>query len=279
MQNQLNSLQEAAPFGTHAPGKNTLLLRAITKIGLSRGKINRWISRKWQNLGYKLVDKKVRGVNYRLHITENSTDAKLLSSSKFYDGVEIKALGEAFNIAASPKKVFVDVGANTGYYSLEMARLGCAKVIAIEPNPRTLAILRYNIENNNFNEVIEVVPKCIGEGKPMKFYCSGGLGDASVFAQAHQSEPIIVDSASLLDIVKSHEFESIYAMKIDIEGYEDRALEPFFAKAPPALHPTILVIEICHQKLWQTDITPILKKHNYVLKQSTRANQIFVLRN
>lgn len=279
MQNKPNSIQETAPFGTHAPGKNTLLLRAITTIGLSRGKINRWIGRKWQNLGYTLVDKTVRGINYRLHITKNTTDSKLLSSSKIYDETEIRQLSNSLNLPNEGKdRVFVDVGANTGYYSLTMAKRGFDRVIAIEPNPQTLDILSYNAAINTFGKKITIVPKCISEDKQTPFYCSGGLGDASVIAQSHEAQPIMVDSDSLLNILHEAEITHIDAMKIDIEGYEDMALKPFFDNAPSALHPNIIVIEVCHKKLWQSDILQILEKNNYTLIKTTRANKIYVKR-
>jgi FkbM family methyltransferase len=277
MQNKPNSIQETAPFGKHAPGRNTLLLRAITKIGVSRGKINRWIGRKWQNLGYTLVDKTVRGINYRLHITKNTTDSKLLSTSKIYDKTEIQQLSHPLSLSNEGKdKVFVDVGANTGYYSLTMAKLGYDRVIAIEPNPLALEILSYNVAINTFGKKITIVPKCISENKQTPFYCSGGLGDASVIAQSHETQPIMVDSDSLLNILHEAEISHIDAMTIDIEGYEDRALKPFFDNAPSTLHPNTIVIEVCHEKLWQSNILQILEKHNYTLIKTTRANKIYV---
>jgi hypothetical protein len=103
--------------------------------------ICKWIRKQWRKKGYTIVDAQVRGINYRLHTHINTTDGKLLTSSKFYDHQEIKALSNSLRISpAGPgeESVFIDIGANTGYYSLTLAQRGFSRILAIEPNPTTL---------------------------------------------------------------------------------------------------------------------------------------------
>lgn len=250
----------APPFGHFAPHPSKIWLRWVTGLGVSRGAIAKWVGAQWRKNGNALVDTTVRGIHYRLYISGNTTDAKLLASSKIYDGREINALAKPLGNTPSEQAVFVDIGANSGYYSLSLAQRGYGRVIAIEPNPTTLSLLRCNINLNAFGQRITVVPLCIGDGQPTPFYYSGGLGDASVFAESHTSKPFLVNSAPLIEILNTNGVAHIDGMKIDIEGYEDRALVPFFSSAPRTLYPKVIVIEICNQTLWKTDMIALLKK-------------------
>ena len=57
-----------------------------------------------------------------------------------------------------PGDVFVDVGANIGYYTILGALRG-SLVIAVEPVPTTIAVLKTNLKLNQITNVI-VVDKC-----------------------------------------------------------------------------------------------------------------------
>jgi len=271
----------STPFGKYSAGRNTVLLRIINKTGFSRGVVRKWIGNQWREKGYTIVDVCIRGINYRLDITNNTTDEKILTSSKYYDREEINALSAPLNTIPEKAKsgtAFIDVGANTGYYSLNLAKRGYSIIIAIEPNPPTLKLLRFNIEINNFNDVITVVPLCIGSGEKTPFYCSEGLGSASAFSDNGNSEHIMVDSSPLLRIIEANRISKIGGMKIDIEGYEDRALFPFFQTAPASLWPQVMVIEDCHRELWQCDIVKELTKIGYGITRKTRSNCILTIK-
>ncbi len=273
----INNNLTIEPFGKYAPDSSTSFLRFLTRLGISRGVVCRWVGKQWKNKGYSIVDAEIRGIKYRLNINKNTTDSKILTSSKVYDQAEIKALSTPLKMTSSRAKnnaAFVDIGANTGYYSLALAKSGYSKIIAIEPNPPTVELLRYNIAINDYNNTITVVPVCIGNGGKAPFYCSGGLGDASMLRDSHNCEPIMVDSVPLLDILQDNKITHIGGMKIDIEGFEDRALCPFFESAPESLWPEVIVIEVCNRNLWQRDAVAVMKESGYVLKQRTRANYI-----
>ena len=66
-------------------------------------------------------------------------------------------------------KVFIDIGANTGHYALSLAKRGFTRIIAIEPNPPTLELLNFNVSINDFDEIITIVPLCIGDGNKVLF--------------------------------------------------------------------------------------------------------------
>lgn len=263
------------PFGAYKPKSNTTVLRLLTSLGLSRGKINKWVTKRWHAKKYTKVDTIIRGIRFRLNIQLNTTDGKLLSTSKFYDKREIKSLASAFPNGCPSNSVFVDIGANSGYYSLSLAKLGCGKIFAIEPNPPTLELLRGNVELNNFNSTITIVPNCVGKSGEVDFYQSGDLGGASVIKEDHLNAiPLQVQSRPLVDILKENEVIKVDAIKIDVEGFEDRVLEEFFRPMNQSLWPKVLVIEHCHSKSWVIDIVHLILTLGYEVVHKTRANTI-----
>ena len=87
------------------------------------------------------------------------------------------------------------------------------------------------------------------------------------------SPPIYVESETLINILKNQNITKIDALKIDIEGFEDRALFPFFDEAPKSLWPTCIVIEP-NSTSWEKDILSRLETLGYVRTGKTRGNVI-----
>ena len=73
--------------------------------------------------------------------------------------------------------------------------------------------------------------------------------------------------------LKNQNITKIDALKIDIEGFEDRALFPFFDEAPKSLWPTCIVIEP-NSTSWEKDILSRLETLGYVRTGKTRGNVI-----
>ena len=260
-------------FGYYKPGGVTVFLEFLRKLGISRGAVRRQIQKIWKNRGYEIVDATIHGIKYRLNIRDNKKKKKILTTSKFYDFQEIDALAQAAD-TSQLDKVFLDIGANTGHYSLSLAQRGFTKIIAIEPNPPTLELLSFNVKINNLDPVISIVPLCIGDGTKVPFYSGKGLGTASVFKEdGDDSPPIYVESETLINILKNQNITKIDALKIDIEGFEDRALFPFFDEAPKSLWPTCIVIEP-NSTSWEKDILSRLETLGYVRTGKTRGNVI-----
>jgi FkbM family methyltransferase len=255
-------------WGTYPPPREAASLLGLVRLGLARGGISKWIRRRWHNQYPELVDAEIRGIKFRLNISDNTTDEKLLLSSKYYDGEEIDALSNRGG------GVFVDVGANTGYYSLMLASRGFEKVISIEPNPPTVNRLAFNVAINNMSEKIHVVPLCVGKEGTVEFYCNGSLGSASLIQERADIAPISVPSKPLIMILEDHHIEKIDSMKVDVEGFEDKALIPFFEASTKKLWPRVLVLEHCHSDIWEKDLLEYLLDDKYELIRKTRANAI-----
>jgi len=267
-------METVSPWGAYAPNSKTYFLRFLTASGLGRGKMTKKIGCLWRRYQGERVDIKIRGVKYRLNLRDNVTDSKLLSSSKEHDRTELNALKDACRGG-----VFVDAGANIGYYSLALAVSGATSVLAIEPNPPTLARLRFNVKINGLDKTVTTVPTGIGPQGTSELFSTGDLGSASLIkGSSDKKTSVTIQTRPLLDIIRQQNLEKIDGMKIDVEGMEDRALMPFFAAAPKSLWPACLVVEHCHKKDWQTDIISHLLGTGYVLAGKTRSNTILKLR-
>ena len=111
---------------------------------------------------------------------------------------------------------YVDVGANSGYYSL-LARFYGLKVIAVEANPMYVKLLK-----KTFGNEIKIVPAAIADKSGhVEFHLNDELhGGSSIFTEG-QGESIRVKSVALgtLGAVQKP------LVKMDIEGAEELAFQ------------------------------------------------------
>jgi len=265
------------PWGAYKPQGMKALLRLIVKAGFSHGPVKKWLQKLWFSDGaLEPVDIEYSGVKFRLHPWDNVVERKLVFGSKCRDCEEVHFLMEALN----RDSIFLDVGANIGYYTCMLASRGVARCIAIEPHPRTRERLNFNIKTNNFEHGVEVVPIAIGdsEGTVVLNTFSGDLGSSSLLRNKQQQPTChTVPMKPLLHLCGELGVQSIDAMKIDIEGFEDRALVPFFQDAPPTLWPRYIIIEHSHTSGWSEDVVPFLEERGYVAQKETRGNTIYAL--
>lgn len=128
-----------------------------------------------------------------------------------------------------PGMTAVDVGANHGYYSLLMADLveATGQVVAIEPHPRTAALLRRSVFVNGFDGRVKVLEAAAvaRDGEDLSFYTDPTEPkNAHIFA-GHPSESanIILVKGISLDTALAP-YDRIDFMKIDVEGAEEDTL-------------------------------------------------------
>lgn len=119
------------------------------------------------------------------------------------------------------KGTFVDVGANTGYYSLNLAKKNPdSKIISIEPDPQTVQILKENCKLNELKNV-EIFNYAISEkqGSVILFQSDSHSGINSIYSTNDFTKKINVESQSL-DGLLGQKFTEIDWIKIDVEGAE-----------------------------------------------------------
>lgn len=127
-----------------------------------------------------------------------------------------------FSALAGNANVVLDVGAYTGVYSLECAvKYPLLRVIASEPNPRTLAALRHNIALNSVENHIEVHDLGLG----LRTYRARlnvddsdfGSSTASLIKSEKLSSSLDINVVPLDKLLRGVHVD---LMKVDIEGGE-----------------------------------------------------------
>ena len=77
----------------------------------------------------------------------------------------------------------------------------------------------------------------------------------------------------MLSLIQEEGIDRIDAIKVDVEGVEDRVLVPFFANAPPAQWPHLLLIED-NRNAWKDDLSGVLERSGYVTVVANGSNLV-----
>lgn len=125
-------------------------------------------------------------------------------------------------IKIESKQIFVDIGANVGYYSLKFSSIigKSGKIIAIEPDIDTFEILKQNCELNNFRN-IETLNLAVSDtdGFLTLYRNEKHSGKSSLFLNSNETNSIKIPTKTLDNLLKDR-FEKIDFVKIDTEGAE-----------------------------------------------------------
>lgn len=123
--------------------------------------------------------------------------------------------------------VFVDVGANTGIYSIKAAKHYNKKgiVLAIEPFPDVLATLFYSIQANGFDNV-RLRNFCAGESTSSAtlWMNSGHPNSFSLLKREEEASSLSILTVALDDLFEWERLDRFDFLKIDAEGAEQQVL-------------------------------------------------------
>jgi FkbM family methyltransferase len=126
-----------------------------------------------------------------------------------------------------PGQVFVDVGANIGYFSVIAASVvgQAGAVFAFEPGRDNAELLRANAALNDCPDVVTVVQAglALDAGRGQLFLSEDNAGDHRVFASqpGRRSEPITLLNGS--DYLRGR-LSRIDLLKVDVQGAEYAAM-------------------------------------------------------
>lgn len=217
------------------------------------------------------LDVEVMGFKARLDPRDNLSDKRALLQPRAFDAQEREALGAAVRRGF----VFIDGGANTGLYSLFVAaRAGpLARVLAVEPAPAMRARLAFNAAANGFAN-ISVVDAALAEGRGRAVLQLGGRNQGEG-ALADAGPGLQVHTLGLLDLMDEHGLSRADAVKLDIEGAEDRVLPAFFEACPPQRLPQMILMETL-SKSWRIDCVALAQRQGYRAALKTRRNIVLV---
>ncbi len=148
-----------------------------------------------------------------------------------------------------------NVGANVGIHTLQLAeKVGpTGTVVAFEPNPHAAALLRRNVEFNNYAGRVTIVQAAVGEVEgTTDFFVAGfdGMG------RAQRPNPLLGEKTSrvsvpvvTLDTFVKSQRRRPDCIVMDIEGWEIAALRG--ARTLLASQPSPLWVIELHPDAWQ----------------------------
>jgi FkbM family methyltransferase len=258
-------------WGSAKPGWLASICIGAIRHGFARGLLKRPLRRVLHDIGDS-YDIEVDGLRMRCHVADNTVERTVVERG--IAGLDTLAL---ITEGLRPGDVFVDVGANCGLFSLVAARkVGPGgRVIAIEPLPEMIDRLRFNIDANKLRNV-DVFETAVGEdrGSITLYVDSAHLGRSCMSPMAGYL-PTTVPVDSLSSIVRAAGISRIAALKIDIEGHEDRALLPFISSMEKSVWPKKIMMETLLADRWRTNCMSELAKAGY--RQTWRSKMDILL--
>ena len=264
------------PFGAFAPNvAQAAIIQLAHRSRLKRGAFRPMLSRLVNLLRAGPLDVTYQGASFRFYHQASATERGALFNPD-YNLEELDFLRSN----TPPGGVFVDVGANVGTFALVLARhVGASgRVIAVEPHPVTHARLAFNNEASGTAQIRLVAAAAGPADGELTIETDGdNLGASHIVTGRAGANAIKVPSLRLQRILEQAGVAKVDALKIDIEGFEDRALVPFFKEAPQTLWPRAVVIEHLSRDEWQQDCIGDMVSRGYRQAELTRSNT-FLLR-
>lgn len=193
------------------------------------------------------------------------------------DGSFEKEETEIFKKYILESDVFVDVGANVGYYTCIARTLG-KHVIAVEPQPQNLDCLYANLRNNHWQDT-EVFPLGLS-GKPdlLILYGASGPSASLVSGWAGYSKRYQrVIPVTTLDTLLGDRFSGKKLfIKIDVEGAEYNVLQGALKTLSATPRP-VWFMEICLNEFHPGGMNPdyeatfrMFWKHGYEVRTANK---------
>jgi FkbM family methyltransferase len=147
------------------------------------------------------------------------------------------------------------------------------KILAIEPHPVARGRLERNLAANGFSQVIVAPVACgVADGELRIATDQVNLGASRI----GDAGDVVVKVRPLRAVVDEAGLSRIDALKIDVEGYEDRVLPPFLRAAPRSLWPRRVVIEDVHETQGRGCVDQLLAL-GYQRVGRTRSNSLLQL--
>lgn len=153
-----------------------------------------------------------------------------------------------------PGDVFVDVGANIGYFSVLAASVVGAQgaVFAFEPDPDNYRLLRANAELNGLEHCITAVEAALSDtaGEGQLYLSADNLGDHQVYAGDWQRRSVPIA------LVRGSEYlaprlQRLDLLKVDTQGAEFQVMVGLLPLLQELAQPPRIIIELTPHSLRQ----------------------------
>lgn len=147
----------------------------------------------------------------------------------YYDYFQERLEHALFMALVSPSDIVVDIGANYGMYALSAGkRLGeHGRVLAFEPDIRSVRLLERNIQQNKLTSKIACVQVCLGgEDAETEFYATSESSFSGLYNNSRSDvlETLRIPIRTLDSQLREAGIDCIDLIKIDVEGAEPEVL-------------------------------------------------------
>lgn len=179
----------------------------------------------------------IQGSKMFINLDERNPGLRQTFQAYAMNGIHEKETTSLFKKIVRPGDIFLDLGANIGYFSLLASRLvgSQGKIFSFEPEPNNFYYLKKNIEINRYDNIypFDKAVSNINEKIPL-FICdydSGHhtikqYGGVKVYSHGRRTEERIINvDAVRLDDFLRNKVEKVDIVKMDIEGAEALAIE------------------------------------------------------
>ena len=176
-------------------------------------------------LGYRLdgegrVTEKFEGMNVSYRF--DSLPGRCVFLGGEYEEDDARFCLDCIRGIANP--VVIDAGANAGFHTLRWLKWrGDLRMLAVEANPETAALLRENVKNNGFGPRCEVSDLALGDREgDVEFILSSDDAFSSLISNQRVPEKrrVKVPMKTLDLLVQEARLDKLDLIKIDVEGAE-----------------------------------------------------------
>jgi len=256
-------------FGSFTPNLcQKILIYIIRKTFFKRGFFRLRLTNLIMSLQKGPLDIYFRNCAFRIYGENNAIEYGILLNPE-YNQTDIDFLLDGSDSNSN----FIDLGCNIGLYSLPLASSAPnGRVVSIDANPLMQSRLLFNVNSSrikNIQIVCSAVSDKSGEGSLL--IRKNDTGNVSLNEDIKDS--IKIDK--LENIIREKKLKSIYGLKIDIEGHEDKALVPFLLNAKESLLPKRIVIEKKTKNSDYPGCAMAFKKLNYELVSRSKNNSFY----
>jgi FkbM family methyltransferase len=163
-----------------------------------------------------------------------------------------------------PDDVFLDIGANLGFYTMLAATLTSGgHVHAFEPHPGLLAHLRESCLLNNLSDIVTVAPYAVSgrDGETLTLHLPRNaehLGIASLYPHEYLDDgpSVSVPTTTIDTYLAMHTAPGDCVVKIDVEGAELEVLKGM-KRLLTAARARLLIVEMSPSRIQLEDGHPV----------------------
>ena len=172
--------------------------------------------------------------SFRMHLLVNDIVSNAIADSGSWMPHQTKFISLLLGNASSKPGVFLDIGANIGWFTLAMSALG-HKVIAIEPMCNNVALMRASLEASHLSDHVILHSDGLSAttGRCIIHSDNGNIGDGHMVCGLSTDEEMkaaVPAGYSIRQVMNSTRLDALVSqdidvIKIDVEGSELHAVK------------------------------------------------------